>query len=426
MSPQDDTRAELLAAVEADKDALIALLSEFVRAPSPNPPGDTRQAAAVLTEFLASEGLPHRVVAPQETMPNIVGTFDGGAPGRHLVLNGHIDVFPAIEAKPGERPAFSGAVEDGKIYGRGVADMKCGTMASVLTYRYLHRVRDRLPGRLTLTCVSDEETGGRWGTRYLMENHREEVLGDCCLNGEPSGIHTVRFGDKGTLRTTFIVRTKGAHGAYPHLSESATKIALRLGLELEGLEALEPDIPANILAALDAPGAAEAADQSLGEGAGPVLRQVTVNIGVINGGIKVNVLPDECRMEVDIRFPVGLDKARIQAEVDKILTRYPQVTAEEHVWHSYPYSACDPASEMVEILQRNVEELTGMKPAPIMSLGGSDARYWRWEGVEAYLYGPSPVSMGRRDEHVTIEEFLHIVRSHLLSSYDYLMASGPA
>ena len=64
--------------------------------------------------------------------------------------------------------------------------MKCGTMASVITFAYLHRIRAELNGKLTLTAVSDEETGGKWGTRYLLENLGDECLGDCVLNGEPS------------------------------------------------------------------------------------------------------------------------------------------------------------------------------------------------------------------------------------------------
>ena len=87
--------------------------------------------------------------------------------------------------------------------------MKGGTSASFITYAYLHRIRDELKGKLTLTAVSDEETGGRWGTRYLLENHADECLGDCVLNGEPSSPQTVRFGERGALRVVITVTTPG-------------------------------------------------------------------------------------------------------------------------------------------------------------------------------------------------------------------------
>src|SRR5215468_8282770 len=153
-----DVKAQLLHWIDADRDEIVAFLCEFVRAKSPNPPGDTTLAAAHVTRFLERNQLPFRVIAPQPAMPNIVGSFEGARPGHHLVLNGHIDVFPADETiERWTHGAWSGAIADGKIHGRGVADMKAGTSSSIFTFRYLHRLRDRLAGRLTLTAVSDEE-----------------------------------------------------------------------------------------------------------------------------------------------------------------------------------------------------------------------------------------------------------------------------
>ena len=77
---------------------------------------------------------------------------------------------------------------------------------------------------------------------------------------------------------------------------------------------------------------------------------------------------------------------------------------------------------MVGIIQKNVQALRGFKPVPIVSLGGTDARLWRFRDIPAYVYGPFPHGMGSADEHVDLEEFLHIVRVHVLSAYDYLMA----
>jgi acetylornithine deacetylase/succinyl-diaminopimelate desuccinylase-like protein len=302
-----------------------------VRAKSPNPPGDTRLAAAHVTRFLEASGLPFRVIAPEPSMPNIVGSFDTGKPGHHLVLNGHMDVFPADVAAEGwTRDPWGGAIVDGKIYGRGVADMKAGTSASIFTYYYLHRVREHLKGKLTLTTVSDEETFGPWGARYLMEHH-PEVHGDCCLNGEPSSPLTVRFGEKGPLWLKFTLRTKGAHGAYTHLSPSATKNAARLIVDLEELTTLRPSVPIDIADALA--GAAAAIDEAQGPGAKDIVQRVTLNIGVIHGGVKVNIVPGTCWFEADIRVPPGLakrDGAR-QAGHPGEDPRHPEALSRGHV-----------------------------------------------------------------------------------------------
>jgi succinyl-diaminopimelate desuccinylase len=198
-------KEQLVRWIDEDRNKIIDFLCDFVRAKSPNPPGDTTLAAAHVASFLEAHQLPFRIIAPQPTMPNIVGSFAGPTPGRHLVLNGHMDVFPVDEQhEHWTQGPWSGAIADGKVYGRGVADMKAGTSASVFTYYYLYR--EHLKGRLTLTAVSDEETFGPWGARYLMEHH-PEVHGDCLLNGEPSSPLTMRFGEKGPLWLKFTVRT---------------------------------------------------------------------------------------------------------------------------------------------------------------------------------------------------------------------------
>ena len=412
----DDVKRRLARWIDEDRETIIGFLGDFVRAKSPNPPGDTTLAAAHVTRFLEAHGLPFRVIAPQPSMPNIVGSFEGAQPGRHLVLNGHMDVFPVDEQN--ERwthGPWSGAIAEGKIYGRGVADMKAGTSASIFAYAYLYRVREHLKGRLTLTAVSDEETFGPWGARYLMEHH-PEVHGDCLLNGEPSSPLTVRFGEKGPLWLRFTVRTRGAHGAYTHLSPSATKIAARLILDLEDLTALEPSVPLEVADALA--GAAAAIDEAQGPGAKDIVQRVTVNVGVIQGGLKVNIVPGTCWFEADVRLPPGLGRDEVMARVRQILAGHPEATVEE-MNYSAP-SVCDPDHEMVGILRANARALGRPEPAPIVSLGGTDARLWRQRGIPGFVHGPFPRGMAQADEHVEVEEYLHIVRMHVLSAFDYL------
>jgi len=411
----DQTRKTLLAWIDDDRPKLIAFLSSFIQAKSPNPPGDTRAAARHITAFLDAEGLPYGLIAPNPEMPNVVGSFEGGHSGRHLVLNGHIDVFPVNENDAWTHGPWSGAVADGRIWGRGAADMKCGTTASIFTFAYLHRIRERLKGRLTLTCVSDEETFGPYGARHLMEHH-PEVHGDTCLNGEPSSPYTVRFGEKGPLWLKFTVRTRGAHGAYTHASESATKIAARLVGDLESLTEIAPSTPGNIRAVLER--SAQALDKAQGSGSAEIVQRVTLNVGVVRGGLKVNMVPSECVVEADIRLPVGVTREQVLAEVERIVAGYSQVTVEEVNFNAPSW--CDPEGEMLNIVRANVKALKGFEPDPVISLGATDTRLWRYRDIPAYVYGPTPRNMGTADEHVEIDEFLHIVRTHVLSAYDYL------
>ena len=409
-------RQQLIDWIAQDRNDLIAFLRDFVRHKSPNPPGDTRATAAFITGHLDRHGVPYRIISPHPDMPNIVGSFDCANAGRHLVLNGHIDVFPVADDGLGwTKDPWGGELIDGKVYGRGVADMKCGTTASIFTYIYLARLKDRLKGRLTLTAVSDEETFGPYGARYLMEHH-PEVHGDALLNGEPSGPLSVRFGEKGPLWIEFTMLAPGAHGAYTHAGTSATKRAMALAGVLENLVDIKPEISDNIARAIDA--GRDAMDHAMGVGAGAIVDKVTLNIGTMKGGVKVNMVPSSASFEADIRLPLGVSRERVLAEIEKVLKDFPDATMKE-LNCNLP-SWVDPACDIIEIVQSTVEELRGVRPQPIVSLGGTDARLWRYRDIPTCVYGPFPYGMGSFDEHVDIEDFLHIVRTHVLASYDYL------
>lgn len=416
MAESADDKRQILDWIEADRTRLVRFLGRFVQARSPNPPGDTRKAAKHITDFLKANKLPHRIVAPQKTMPNVVGSFAGAKPGRHLVLNGHLDVFPA---DPGDsrwkHGPWSGAVADGKLWGRGSVDMKCGLTALVWTYRYLHRLRRNLKGRLSLTAVSDEETFGVWGAAYLLERH-PELRGDCCLSAEPSTPTAIRFGEKGALWLEFAIVTDGADGGYTHRSASASKLAMALARDLEAVTRLRPRLPAKLRTILKRNAAA--IDAAQGAGAAKIVGRVTLNIGFIHSGAAINILPGDARFGADIRLPPGVEKAAILAVVHRILAGYPQASMREVKYN--PPSWSDPEGEMLRLIQANVQALGGAPPQAILGVGGTDTRLWRYRKVPAYVYGPPPIGLGSHSEHVRIDTFLHVVRTHALSAYDYL------
>ena len=408
-------RDQLRARVASDRDDIIRLCQELVRIPSENPPGDTRDVLRFITDVLDEHDLQYEVVAPVTEWPNLIASFDGTRVGRHLVLNGHMDVFPAGDAALWTDGPFSGVVRDGKLFGRGVNDMKTGTLASLLTYVYLSELREHLAGKLTLTCVSDEETFGDYGARYLIEQ-RPDVRGDCVLNGEPSTPNTIRFGEKGLIWIELSVDTKGGHGGYPQVSANAIKIASRIIGELESLGEISGDMPGEVEEHIDA--GRVAFDELLGEGATDYLKRVSVNIGRIDGGEKVNMIAGHVRTEVDIRCPIGVSTEQVLRRFDEIVSHFPE--ASYRIINKSEPNYVDPNHEMMKILQDNATAVRGIRPTPNISLGGTDCRLWRQRGIPAFVYGPTPYNMGSPDEYVTIDDLLGTVEVHVLSAFDYL------
>jgi succinyl-diaminopimelate desuccinylase len=413
-------KEQLIQMVERDRDEIIRFIQEFVRCKSPNPPGNTVEAAQHIARFLGDNGLPHEVVSPHPEMPNLLAATRFGDGGKHLILNGHIDVFP-VETETGwTHGPWSGDLADGKIYGRGVADMKVGTTASIMTYRYLTRLGDQLKGKLTLATVSDEETFGPWGARFLFEHRRESVIGDACLIGEPSSAHTVRFGEKGTLWMRFTLRTKGAHGAYVHMSENALLLATEIIASLRELEKVEVDEASNLSASLDA--AAAAIDRAYGSGAFRNVRRITVNVGRLTAGSKVNMVPSECVFEVDFRLPNGAGDDVVETRIEAIKSRFPHLQVERITYN--PPSWSPPDHDLLQRVRANGTAITGIDPAPVVALTATDSRLWRYHDIPAYVYGPAPKGMGSFDEQVDVEEALNVVKVHLLSAWDYLTGAA--
>ncbi len=411
-------KQRLIERVEADREEIMDFLRGFLKTPSPNPPGDTREAARYITDYLDKKGIEYRVVGPDPQKPNIVSSIKAPRDGKHLILNGHIDVFPVGNPEGWSHDPWGGELVDGRIYGRGACDMKAGTTASIYTYVVLHKLMPELSGSLTLTAVSDEESGGRLGAGWLVEN-MPDVLGDCCINGEPSSPYTIRFGEKGILWLKMRVHSKGGHGAYPHLSENPIKIAAKLITELETLSDIPVNYPENLHRAI-AEGYDEA-ERALGKGGFDVMTRLSVNIGTIEAGVKVNVIPRECSFEVDLRLPPGLSREDVLPKVHEIVSRYPGASFEEVRYDGPLWSP--PDGEMAEIMRGN-SRLFGIDPKPIVSLGGSDLKFWRSHGVPSYYYGPMNNGMGTVDEYVEVDALMHIVKVHLLSAYEYLTGAS--
>ncbi len=140
-------------------------------------------------------------------------------------------------------------------------------------------------------------------------------------------------------------------------------------------------------------------------------------------GVKVNIIPCECRMEIDIRLPIGMTASQIMKHIHKILEDFPQATVSVQEAASNPPNYCSENHSMVGIMQRNAERVAGRLPLAISGLGATDCKFWRYIGVSAYVFGVSPAGMAVADESVSIDEFIDVIKTHALSAWEYL--GGP-
>ena len=205
------------------------LLIDLVRAESVTP--DARPALDVLERTLRPAGFD--VARPVFAAPgtadveNLFAAIGGG--GRHLTLAGHVDVVPPGEAARWRHPPFSGAIEDGTLYGRGAVDMKGGLAAMVVaSLRFLARRGPAFGGRLSFLVTGDEEGPAVNGTAKLLEwaQARGERF-SAAIVGEPTSVASVgdqiKIGRRGSFSATLAVEGRQGHAAYPHLADNSVR-----------------------------------------------------------------------------------------------------------------------------------------------------------------------------------------------------------
>lgn len=353
------------------------LLRSMIRAASVNPPGGERNCAEVVYKKLASLGLEVEYVEREPGRTNVVTRLKGGRGTPVLLYNGHIDVVP-----PGNgwsHDPFSGEIDGGRLYGRGAADMKSGVASMVAAVEAIVKSGARLRGDLILTAVADEETGSLRGTRYLIANG---LKADMAVVSEPTDLR-IEIANKGILWAEIIARGRGSHASRPHLGVNAIDkmhaiIEALHGIKLEGWNELF-DVPPPVL-----------------------------SVTTIQGGTKINVIPDLCKIEVDRRLLPGETPeaalSQIKNAIDSVKERDHQLETEINVLDEWPPMQVSPEEPVVKSLASVVEKLTGGKPKLYGKAAGTDASWLvRDAGIPTVLYGPGDPRLSHTpDENVEL------------------------
>ena len=409
-------RASIADEVSRSSERLVAMARSLVAAASPNPPGDVTRAAGVAETLLRQiPGMTVTRVEPALGIVNLIGRLATARSGRRLVFNGHLDTFPVGEEISWTVPPFGGAVSEGRLYGRGVSDMKGGIAASVLAMYVLAQHREAWRGEIVATLAGDEETMGRLGTRYLLDNF-PEARGDAMISGDVGSPAVIRFGEKGLFWVEIEADGKPAHGAHVHKGVNAIDRLCEALARLRDAERLSSAAPPAVVAAIDA--AKPVSELLSGAGESDVLKRVTVNIGRIEGGISPNLVPEKAVAKADIRLPVGVRTADIRQLIAGTLESMDGITVK--VLQCYEPSYTEPSHEIVRIVSRAAEEVLTTPPVINMRVGASDARHYRHFEIPSVIFGPTPFNMGGPDEHVLIDELLAVAKVHALAAFDFL------
>jgi len=403
----------LLAKIDADE--VVELTRALIRIPSVHRPGDPdaneSRVAAFVEAWLRREGFAVIVQPVAPGRPNVIGWIGEKTPGRHsLLLEGHTDVVTEGDPADWTWPPFGAEMVDGRIYGRGAADMKSGLAAAMVAAAAFIRAGITPRGKLVVGALVDEEDG-MIGVRHLVDSPIGREL-DAAIICEPEE-NELCLEQRGVVWARFRVRGKMAHGAMP---EAGINPISCLGVILREAPALERRLR-------------RVCERSRH------LRPPTVTPTVIHGparGVGVpqsNVIPAVAELVLDVRLTPGIDADGIRTELEAVCRKaegaVPGVKVEWEAINSFRLATrVDKSEALVQAMIGGVKAGAGRSPRYGGVPGSTDGTILRMElGIPIVTCGPGNRLIPHQvNEYVDGAEILESARIYAASALNYLEA----
>lgn len=419
MSNKEALKNKVIAAVEEKQDELIELCSSLIQIPSENPPGDSTEISNFITDYLKNFDIELDWHESNEKMYNLIASIGEGN-GKELVYCGHTDVVPAGDLDKWDFDPFSGEVKDGWLLGRGASDMKAGLGGIIFAFGLLKRLNIELPGKMTLAIVPDEETGGEFGVPWLLE--KGLVSGDGCLIAEPSSPLNPTIGQKGSFWFELEVFGVPGHGSLAPLEgKNAITDAMKAIEEIRKIFDVEIDIPEEVKPLIEVSQKYMREVETDREPFQKILERVSVNIGTIDGGTSSNVIPDNCKVQIDCRLPFGITRDEVSnilhEKLDALGINY-TITPFGFKSHANYTPAEDPVCRAIV---DNISYVTGEEAYGVMQWASSDARHFRNHDIPVLQYGPAYLpSIHGYNEKVLVEDIVRCAKVYVAAAIDFL------
>ncbi|MDF2679341.1 MAG: acetylornithine deacetylase or succinyl-diaminopimelate desuccinylase [Brevibacillus sp.] len=378
MNDTNTQKQQLFQVVEEMRPQIIGFLQRLIQIPSENPPGNYIEISTFLQEALTELGFDVQVISVPDEMTraaglptpriNVIATLRGSGGGRNLIFNSHLDTVPAGDPEQWDYPPFSGTIDNGRIYGRGATDSKGRLSAYIMAAVALARTSLTRKGDVMIAATCDEETGGILGAGYINQNGH--VHGDMVIV-EGYSNHIVRA-MAGVLQLKITTDGIPAHAGYKWKGLNAVEKMAKVVCALEALQKELEQEPSSI----------------------PGMKYTTVNIGTIQGGTKVNVVPAACEIEVDFRVIPEHSLDQIYSRVESLLEALEQEDPAFKVnLTRITDFQTDPTitkedSPLISELQQAVQEVTAHTLPVVGVLAQADTRWFIQNGIPGINYGP--------------------------------------
>ncbi|TET07705.1 MAG: M20 family peptidase [Candidatus Thorarchaeota archaeon] len=362
---------------------VLSLLKELISANSENPPGYEADVANILRDHMESHGI-SCVSVGSSKRPNLIFSSHDGEKG-DLVMHGHMDTVPIGQLEKWSHNPFASEIVEGRLYGRGACDMKGPVAALAETLILYTEARHNKP--CVMLTTSDEESGCSGAEEVAASGLLEGVKFGVCA--EPTNLE-ILIGEKGLFWSKVISTGKSAHGSRPE----------------EGENAIESCIDAiKILTSEPYPYTEDA-----------FLGKPTMNIGVIQGGIKINVVPDTCDALLDMRIVKDQDpESLLKAMNTRIESAGLSGRVHVEYVHGKPAVMTPIDAEIVGIAKSAATKVTGTEPSLSTATYGTDCSVLQPKvGILHVICGPGSIEQAHQpDEYIRLDELYQSVDIYL-------------
>ena len=390
-------------------------LQDYLRIVTVNPPGNEVVAANYFKDIFDRESIPSRIFEPSPGRGNILATLKGNGSKRPVLLLSHMDVVPA-EKEQWDVDPFSATIKDGFLYGRGALDNKSMGIIEMMVLLILKREKAPLKRDILFFAAADEETGGRWGVEWAIDNLPSLKESEFALNeggyitlndaGRPER-YEVSSGQKVLCQLRLKAKGTSGHGSMPHADNPNVKLVQALD-RLTGW-----DIPYRILpmvkeffkktAPIQPPEDRrffEDIERGLTDPAfakrltsNPVSNAMvrdTISLTILQGGSKANVIPSESTATLDCRLIPGSSKETFSGELRKRLGDEIQI---ELISESPSLPPSPFSTDLFRAIEKFAVRYDPDCPVvPYLLPGATDSRFLREKGIVSYDFCPFRLS----------------------------------
>ncbi len=404
--------AQVLAHVHDDE--VVALAQHLVRIPSVFRSGelDANESAVAraVADWCRAQNLAVELQEVAPGRPNVIALLEGAPGGPTLCLEGHTDVVTEGDPREWRHDPWSGALEDGRIYGRGAADMKGGLAAALVAAAALRRAGVAFAGRLMVAALVDEE-GGMTGARHFMRTPLGRGV-DAAIICEPEQ-NELCLEQKGVVWARVVIHGRMAHGAMPYAGVNPIAAA---GAFLAALPRLERRLARSV-----------PRSRVLG------LPHVTPTgcRAPLAGVAQNNVIPSSAELVLDVRLVPRLVPEAVLGAIDALAreteARWPGIRIEvETVTPPRPATRVERSERVVQTLAWAVVAVTGRRPRFGGVPGSTDGTIFVMErGIPIVTFGPGNRQIPHQaDEHVEVAALTQAARCYAAAAVRFLDARG--